>query len=91
MYRRIKDFLVYTFTEEHDSYNYVYERETYRTIRWRRVLFALSGLWLVGTCIYLACWAFAHYSLVEVMKFVGFFITVIAITIVIAGIVDGGY
>ena len=25
MYRRIKDFLVYTFTEEHDSYNYVYQ------------------------------------------------------------------
>ena len=89
MYRKIKDFLVDTFTEEHDSYNYVYERETYRTIRWRRVLFALSGLWLVGACIYLACWAFAHCSLAEIMKFVGFFITVIASTIVIAVIVDG--
>ena len=91
MYRKIKDFLVYTFTEEHDSYNYVYERETYRTIRWARIFFALSGLWLVGACIYLVCYAFANYSLVEIMKFVGSFITVIAITIVIAGIVDGGY
>ena len=90
MYRRIKDFLVDTFTEEHYSDNYVYERETYTTIRWKRVLFALSCLWLVGACTYLACWAFAHYSLVEIMKFVGFFITVIASVIVIAVIVDGG-
>ena len=89
MYRRIKDFLVYTFTEEHDSYNYVYERETYRTIRWKRVLFALSSLWLVGACIYLACYVFANYSLVEIMKFVGSFITIIASTIVLAVIVDG--
>lgn len=89
MYRRIKDFLVYTFTEEHDSYNYVYERETYRTIRWKRVFFALSCLWLVGVCIYLACWAFAHYSLVEIMKFVGVFITILAGAIVLTAIVDG--
>ena len=89
MYRRIKDFLVCTFTEEHDSYNYVYKRETYRTIRWKRVLFALSSLWLVGVCIYLACWAFVHCSLVEIMKFVGFFITVIASLIVLSVVVDG--
>lgn len=91
MYRRIKDFLVYTFTEEHDSYNYVYERETYRTIRWRRVLFALSGLWLVGACIYFACWAFANYPLVEIMRFVGVSITILAGAIVLTAIVDGGY
>lgn len=91
MYRRIKDFLVYTFTEEHDSYNYVYERETYRTIRWRRVLFALSGLWLVGACIYSACWAFANYPLVEIMRFVGVSITILAGAIVPTAIVDGGY
>ena len=91
MYRRIKDFLVDTFTEEQDSYNYVYERETYRTIRWRRVLFALSCLWLVGACIYSACWAFAHYPLAEVMKFVGVSITILAGAIVLTAIVDGGY
>lgn len=90
MYRRIKDFLVYTFTEEHDSYNYVYEQETYRTIRWRRVLFALSGLWLVGACIYLACWVFANYPLVEIMRFVGVSITILAGAIVLTAIVDGG-
>ena len=91
MYRKIKDFLVDTFTEEHDSYNYVYERETYRTIRWRRVLFALSGLWLVGACIYLACWAFANYPLVEIMQWVGMLITLIAGIIVFVVIVDGRY
>ena len=89
MYRKIKDFLVYTFTDYDYRWNKAGERETYRTIRWRRVLFALSGLWLVGACTYLACWAFAHYSPVEIMKFVGFFITVIASTIVLAVIVDG--
>ena len=91
MYRKIKDFLVYTFTDYDYRWNKAGERETYRTIRWARIFFALSGLWLVGACIYLVCYAFANYSLVEIMKFAGSFITVIAITIVIAGIVDGGY
>ena len=89
MYRKIKDFLVDTFTDYDYRWNKAGENEKYTTIRWKRVLFALSGLWLVGACIYLACWAFAHYSLVEIMKFVGFFITLIASIIVLAVVVDG--
>ena len=88
MYRRIKDFLVDTFTDYDYRWNKAGENEKYTTIRWTRVLFALSGLWLVGVCMYLACWAFAHYSLVEIMKFVGFSITVIATVIVLVGIMN---
>ena len=91
MYRRIKDFLVDTFTDYDYRWNKAGENEKYTTIRWRRVLFALSCLWLVGACIYLACWAFAHYPLAEVMKFVGVSITILAGAIVLTAIVDGGY
>ena len=89
MYRKIKDFLVYTFTDYDYRWNKADENGKYTTIRWRRVLFVLSCLWLVGACICLACWAFANYPLVEIMQWVGMLITIFAGIIVIDVIVGG--
>ena len=89
MYREIKDFLVKTFTDYDYRWDKAGENEKYTTIRWTRVLFALSCIWLVGACIYLACWAFANYPLAEIMQWVGVLITLFAGIIVFAVIVGG--
>lgn len=89
MYRGIKDLLVETFTDYDYRWDKAGGNEKYTTIRWTRVLFALSCIWLVGTCIYLAYWAFANYPLAEIMQWVGVLITLIAGVIVFAVIVGG--